>query len=320
MRHLPLATFLLASLLAASTAHAEPTAQEKAVAESLFRDGRALLNTGKTAEACAKFEDSQKLDPQLGTLVNLALCHETQGRTASAWAEFNEAADQALKGNDEKRRDYARKHAQELDGKLSRIHVTAADALDTLTIKIGQSVVARGALTAAFPVDPGEIVVEASAPGKQPSVQRVNVAPGQATTEVVIPALVALPVVPEQHAPEPAPQRPASSGSTRTIGFVVAGVGLVSAGIGTVLGLQTFSTKSDADQECTAGRCTQRGLDLDDQAKKSAVWSTIAFGAGAVGLGVGVVLIVVGGRSSSGALRATPVVGSTNGLQLSTSF
>ena len=59
----------------------------KATAEALFTEGRALATSGKCAEAIPKFQASQKLDPGVGTLLNLAECYEQVGKTASAWAE-----------------------------------------------------------------------------------------------------------------------------------------------------------------------------------------------------------------------------------------
>ena len=83
----------LALALAPLIARAEPTAQDRALAETLFRDGRALVQAGKVAEGCTKLADSQQLDPQMGTLLNVALCQEQQGKTASAWAAFVEVSD-----------------------------------------------------------------------------------------------------------------------------------------------------------------------------------------------------------------------------------
>src|SRR6185436_12399932 len=84
-------TAFLTTLFFSASALAEPTAADKSLATQLFKEGRALVDQGKVAEGCRKLEESQRLDPGGGTLLNVALCHEKEGRTATAWAEFTEA-------------------------------------------------------------------------------------------------------------------------------------------------------------------------------------------------------------------------------------
>src|SRR5262245_5300846 len=61
-------------------------AQDPAAAEARFREARALLQENRVSEACAKFAESNRLDPSSGTLLNLANCHKTEGKLATAWA------------------------------------------------------------------------------------------------------------------------------------------------------------------------------------------------------------------------------------------
>ena len=103
-------------------------AQEgKALAEALFRDGRELMADGKVHEACSKFAMSQRIEPKLGTLLNLASCNEADGKIASAWAQFTEARAIAERTGQAEREQFAREHADALSTRLSRITVASAD-------------------------------------------------------------------------------------------------------------------------------------------------------------------------------------------------
>src|SRR5688572_1623106 len=66
-------------------------ANDKAAAEVLFEQGRALLLEGKVDQACPKLSESLRLDRGIGTMLFLAECWQRMGKTASAWAQFREA-------------------------------------------------------------------------------------------------------------------------------------------------------------------------------------------------------------------------------------
>jgi hypothetical protein len=55
-----------------------------------------------------KFEESNRVDPKLGTLMNLALCHEKEGLGASAWAGYARAASLAARAGQSGREGRAR--------------------------------------------------------------------------------------------------------------------------------------------------------------------------------------------------------------------
>ena len=114
-------SFLSSTLIGLFLAADAPAQSAAAAAEQLFRDANTLLAKGQTHEACAKFSESQKLDPQLGTLLNLATCHEKEGKVATAWTEYSELVDQAGKQNDKKRLAYGKKKVAELDGQLPHL-------------------------------------------------------------------------------------------------------------------------------------------------------------------------------------------------------
>ena len=64
---------------------------DPAAAEALFAAGREAMERGDYAAACAKFDESERLDPAPGTLMNLADCNEKRGHLAAAWENWRDA-------------------------------------------------------------------------------------------------------------------------------------------------------------------------------------------------------------------------------------
>src|SRR5262245_45768909 len=123
-----------AMLLATLPAFAEESASDKAAADALFNEGRKLMTAGSIDEACPKFAESHRRSPRAGTLLNLATCHEKQGKTASAWAEYNEVAALAKRDKRKDREEYASSRAKELEPKLARVTFAVSAKNATLTL------------------------------------------------------------------------------------------------------------------------------------------------------------------------------------------
>ena len=103
----------------AGPSHAD---EKSAEVESLFADGKRLIEEGKPALACPKFLASYKLEPRIGTLLNLATCYEKNGQLASAWTRYVEAKPLTRAANQQERYDYANERAAALcrDSRTSR--------------------------------------------------------------------------------------------------------------------------------------------------------------------------------------------------------
>lgn len=279
----------------------------RAAAEALFNQGRNLMTAGKFAEACPKFEASQQLDPGLGTMLNLAECYEKTGRTASAWAEYREAIPLARAAGSKTRQDLANERAQALQERLSTLTIRAMVGDDTeahLEVRRDGVALQEAELGSPIPVDPGEHVVEAVAPGKQPWSSKVQVTGDAAKVSVEIPKLQAAgdqaqpaaaepkPVVTTTPDNSPPPSDKPSGSAQRTTGLVFGGVGVVGLGLGAFFGLQASSKWSDAKSKCTdyPYGCNTDATDLRSSAHSQATVSTVAFVAGGALLATGVVL------------------------------
>src|SRR5688572_16417056 len=128
---------------------------DPATAEALFRDGRRLLDEGRYDEACSKLAESQAQDPASGTLINLALCYEKQGRLATAWAHYRSAAVLARKDGRADRVATAEQKTAELEGRVPHLVLHAAEPRSGMEARWGSVRMGAGAFDTPIPVDPG---------------------------------------------------------------------------------------------------------------------------------------------------------------------
>jgi hypothetical protein len=332
-----LPSFCCAALLLGYAPRAFAQSATSAAAEQLFQDGKRLFDAGKTHEACEKFAASQEAEAGLGTLLHLASCHEKEGKTASAWAEFNDAMAQAQNRGEKDREKFARDHAQALEKQLHRVVLEMMSRPEGLEIKLDGKPFPAGSLGTAIPLDPGAHALEVRATRKKAWTQQLSLGPGAVTERLEIPVLADDPTA----AASPAGgQKGEDRGSNkayvvepgtppdmtkRVIGFVVGGAGLVLLGVAALEGLTLMSKNSTANDHydaaakipgCTAqSPCQERtyGDEAHDNAKKAQVYMFLSGGAGVIATGVGVFLVATSfgspGKTVTTGTTLQPVVG-----------
>jgi hypothetical protein len=279
----------LAMAASAGDARANPAA-----AQALFDEAKRLMADGKYPEACPKLEESQRLDPGIGTQFNLATCYEALGRTASAWSLFLEVAGAAKAAGQTEREKVARQRAAAIEPKLMRLAIAVPEGAPAdLQVSRDGVPVGKAQWGTPVPVDPGKHEVTASAKG--PLAFRASVEltdPGASETVTIqLEAPSTLPAVGPREDEVRGPAEPdAAKTKRRSTGMMVTGIVLGSAGLlASVSGLVVVGVCSRNE----AGESGSVGEDCDDNSVPAGVGIAIA---GGVGLAVGIPLIVVGAQ------------------------
>ena len=316
MRYLVAVGGASAFLFAQVPARAQSAAAQ---AEILFQDGKRLFDAGQTHAACEKFASSQQLDPGLGTLLHLAACHEKEGKTASAWAEYTDALAQAQDRGEKDREKFAREHAQALEKALHRVVLEMMNKPAGLELKLDGKAFPVGSLGTAIPLDPGEHQIEVKATGKKPWSQTLRLGPSAVTERIEIPAL-------EDDASAPAPSgrpgedrsatgQPPAGGSPGdpTKRWIGIGLGVAGIALGVTAGVEFATASSRQNSSQThAQEGDKPGADtLHSQAITAQTYGWIFAVTGAAALGVGVVLVITsfGSTPAKAGLSVAPMVG-----------
>jgi hypothetical protein len=292
---LRLASGLCAAGLAcvSSDVWAQARSEDRVAAESLFTDARRLMQAGDYEQACPKLEASRRLEPGLGTTLNLGDCYEKIGRTASAWGEFRSAAAEAQKAGDSVRKATALARAAALEPRLSRLQINATDPTVTL-LRNGQEL-SPAVIGNAIPVDPGRYRLEARAPGKVAWTDEVLVEGEGEIVAVHVPALADEAVAAagaSTAAAEPVAAEPSDTG--QTLAWVIGGVGVASIATGATFALLASSNWSKAEDGCTdlPYDCSSDAVGQADSASTQATIANVAFIVGGAALGTSLVLFL----------------------------
>jgi hypothetical protein len=278
---------------------AQPTAAESA--EALFREGRAMLESGDDAGACPRFERSLHLDPNaVGARLNLAICSEHLGRLAKAWFLYREVAVLSRDARPDRVR-LSEARAQSIEPRLSHLTISLAPdaAAQAVTVRLDGATLDRASFQTPMPVDGGDHTLEVAAPGKQPHRLVVSVANERDERVVTIMPLAEAPAAVTRH--EQAPS------SSRRVGVAALGVGgLVVLAVGAGFGILALTSDKPADA-CASPSCSpadrDRATRLFERVNTYGWVADIAIPVGAVATAAGAVLFFTAPSKATGAVR-----------------
>jgi tetratricopeptide (TPR) repeat protein len=279
----------LALSLVCSTAAAQRSGA--ATARELFRVAQAEMKRGEIDAACSKFAEAQRLDPNVGYLVNLARCNEKRDRLADARESWQNAIDLAKARNDPRLADVIG-GLEALDPQVPRVvlRTSAESPAPGLVIQRDDVTLTPASLDVPLPLNPGRHVISASAPGREPWTKEIVVARGDPPVYIDIPDLPPRTAEPKTPRPEGDVSRPRGS-TQRTLGLISGGVGIAAAGVGTFFALRASSLNDRSAASCdSSNACLSEGVALRNDAFAAADVATVAAIAAGVFLVGGVVL------------------------------
>jgi len=288
---------------------ADTTTADRAIAERLYDRGKGQIEQGQIAAACDSFAESQRLDPGTGTLLNLAACHETQGKLASAWVEFREALAAARREKRPDRVRYAQDHLNAIEPRLAYVTIAVAESTEgqAPVLTLDGRALGPAVWGIAIPVDAGWHEAVATFGPDRTWRATVNVRDGQRRT-LQVPARTAVSATSIADRPEPAvvpplPVAPAATpsgeaaaaspgGSSRRVAALIFGAaGLVAVGVGSYYAWSASDLWSQRNRECPMEKCTAAGVSFGGRADSAATVATWTIGGGLAALGVTALLL-----------------------------
>ncbi len=309
---------VLGVIAAVALLRGAPALAQTTPSDDAFLQGKALMEQGHTEEACRKFAESLALERRGGTLLNLGVCWEKQGRYATALRLLHEARTRALKDGRPERVALADERLRQVEGRVSwlTVRVAPAAAAPDLTLACDGEDLPRESWGTLRAVDPGPHTIVAAAAGRARFEVTIQVGPAGDAQIVEIPAPTASPPTPAPApvpvaAPAPAPTAapalvaaappardptpaPVAARSwIRPVSGAVVGLGAVVLVVGAVYGVEAILYIQQSNPHCPNDVCNTPGaFQQNADAHTAASVADIAIPAGLVVTGVGLYLLL----------------------------
>jgi len=302
------ATLALSLLLAEGVARGQDREEERT---ALYKQGVALADAGRWAEAVQKFQQVVAIRSAAPALFTLGQAEEHVGHLARAAADYEKALAGATAASNQDVAAASQKALDAVNPRVPRVVVRLGtnDEADAEATLDGASV----ALGSPARVDPGEHQIVVRGSGGRAFERKVSLAEGQ-SVEVLVAFEREAPVAPPVSTAPPAPEAP-SSGSSFPVGpAALAAVGLAAGIAGFLVRTDGETTYNNANASCTNGQCgAQSTVDSGNAGRSRMILGTAVLSGGiAAFAGAGVWWLLGSSSSSSGAkvgVALSPVQG-----------
>ncbi|HMI84145.1 MAG TPA: hypothetical protein VK550_08615 [Polyangiaceae bacterium] len=284
-------------------------------AEQMFQRGRAALADEDYEGARSYFEQSFKIDPALGTLLNLAVCEEKVGKLRAALTHLQEAINKAEP--EDRRRSLIAQRLVRLEARVPRLTIRPSRPLDPgVILSLDAKPLDPADIGTTLRIDPGTHVLDCAGPHGERCTIVFTVQEGQDSVQV---PTLSVPATPQ---PAPGPLAPlfaaapppitkgAPGAEQRSLAYAAGGFGLASIAVGLIAGVSVLHQKELVAVHCDERGCDEEGVAAAQKGKTFAIVSTMATGIGVVVMGASVYVL----------LSAPSSKDSATGLSLAGSF
>ena len=246
--------------------------------------------------ACAKFRESNRLDPAVGTLFNLANCEAQRGQLVTAWTLYRQVLEKLPP--DDSRASVAKAQVQSLDARVPRLTIRARGEMPAGTVvTIAGLALSPASLNSPLPLNPGRYAISVASPGRSTQEFSVALAEGDAAEfPVFVGDSTSSPAPPVAPRVAVSQSESASTDDDRNnrelLAYTGIGVGAVGFTLGIITGLAGLHQESLGNQSCSDATrtCNQTGYDANQSAKSLATVSTVGFVVGVLAGGAGTYL------------------------------
>lgn len=307
--------------------YAQP-AHDPLAAEELYKRGRELVAAGDWTSGCAKFEASHKLNPAAVTMINIAKCHEHEGKLTLAVSDYRAALklNERTLGEERQKQlaELAKAGISEITPKLGKLTILVVSPPPGLVIVRDQVELPAAVVGEAISVDPGTHEIEVGAPGHKSERRTVTVKEAEAiSVEIALSPEKTSPALPKtQEAPKEDAQINPKVGDTNTKemkggsptwAWVAGGAGIVLIAGGIAFRVDQSAAESVLLEKCgEALKCPANGgYDPSaDNARKNRDFGLFLglSAAGALGLGAAAYGFLSGGSKPNRAQNNAMIV------------